>query len=77
MPSVIIKILPSSTVQWSSGYDFCLTSMMCLTEGLQFDPGLDHFLARVYNELIYHLTSSTHAASLICEPETQGARLMH
>jgi len=40
----------SSPVQWSSGYDFCLTlrcaAEACLrcTEGLQFDPGLNHFL---------------------------------
>ena len=31
-------------VQWSSGYDFCLTSrVLVTTEGLQFDPGLNHF----------------------------------
>ena len=29
-------------VKWSSGYDLCLTSCE-LTEGPQFDPGLDHF----------------------------------
>jgi hypothetical protein len=27
-------------VQWSSGYDFCLTFSV-ITEGLQFDPGLN------------------------------------
>ena len=31
-----------TAVQWSSGYDFCLTPVRN-TEGLQFDPGLDHF----------------------------------
>ena len=34
-------------VQWSSGYDFCLTYSIHMgsynTEGLQFDPGLNHF----------------------------------
>ena len=33
-------------VQWSSGYDFCLTVAMSTmtTEGPRFDPGLNHFL---------------------------------
>jgi hypothetical protein len=36
-------------VQWSSGYDFCLTLH---TEGLQFDPGLNHLFVSVHcNEL--------------------------
>ena len=30
-------------VQWSNGYDFCLTFVMT-TEGSRFDPGLNHFL---------------------------------
>jgi hypothetical protein len=30
-------------VQWSNGYDFCLTCVL-FTEGSRFDPGLNHFL---------------------------------
>jgi hypothetical protein len=29
-------------VQWSNGYDFCLTRVLS-TEGSRFDPGLNHF----------------------------------
>ena len=29
-------------VQWSNGYDFCLTCVLS-TEGSRFDPGLNHF----------------------------------
>jgi len=39
----------AQSVQWSSGYDFCLTfeippKLLGFTEGLQFDPGLNHLL---------------------------------
>ena len=33
-------------VQWSSGYDFCLTFVF--TEGLQFDPGLNHIFPKIF-----------------------------
>ena len=41
----------SSTVQWSSGYDFCLTTVRD-TEGLQFDPGLDHLFFLLFTTMI-------------------------
>ena len=37
-------------VQWSNGYDFCLTCVM-FTEGSRFDPGLNHFFFSVVNLL--------------------------
>ena len=39
-----VQKVTNFVVQWSSGYDFCLTPVRN-TEGLQFDPGLDHFLS--------------------------------
>ena len=39
---MLVQKKRDDAVQWSSGYDFCLT-LVKNTEGLQFDPGLDHF----------------------------------
>ena len=39
---MLVQKYTNFAVQWSSGYDFCLTPVRN-TEGLQFDPGLDHF----------------------------------
>ena len=45
---MLVQKKRDDAVQWSSGYDFCLT-LVKNTEGLQFDPGLDHFFFSFYD----------------------------
>ena len=46
--------LADRRVQWSSGYDFCLTwnQERLRTEGLQFDPGLNQFCHSLFFKVI-------------------------